>query len=47
MTRLDDREGAVLAEPPGQPAPGQAADLLAEIKATVSIVRQRLDGQFA
>ncbi len=45
--RLDDRQGAVLTGPADQPAPGQAAGVLAEIKATVSVVRQRLEDQFA
>jgi len=46
VIRLDDREGAVLTGPPGQQPPGQAADLLAEVKATVAIVRQRLEDHF-
>jgi len=47
VIRLDDRRGAVLTGPPDQPALGRAADLLADIKATVSTVRQRLEDQFA
>jgi hypothetical protein len=47
VIRLDDRHGAVLTGPPGQPAPDHASDLLAELKATVAIARQRLEDQFA
>jgi len=32
VTGLIDRDGAVVTRPPGQPAPWQAADLMAEIK---------------
>lgn len=47
VIRLDDRQGAVLTGPADLPAPGQAAGVLADIKATVSVVRQRLEDQFA
>lgn len=47
ILRLDDRHGAQLTGPEGQPAPGQAQELLAEVKATVSVVRKQLEEEFA
>ncbi|HET7013445.1 MAG TPA: DUF4132 domain-containing protein [Streptosporangiaceae bacterium] len=42
--RLDDRHGAVAQGPPDTDAPQEVIDATAEIKATVSTVRDRLDG---
>jgi hypothetical protein len=46
--RLDDRDGAVLAGPAGAAdPPAPVAELLAEVQATVSAARNRLDEMFA
>ena len=44
--RLDDRDGAVADGPPGVSVPPQVADTQAQIKATVSVTRGRLEALF-
>jgi hypothetical protein len=47
VIRLDDRQGAIAAGPSGADIPRQVSETLAEIKATVSGVRARLEALFA
>jgi Domain of unknown function (DUF4132) len=44
---LDDRHGATVNGPSDLPVPQEVAETLAELKATMSVVRQRLEGLFA
>jgi Domain of unknown function (DUF4132) len=44
--RLDDRDGAAASGPPGAVAPPPVSQAVAEIKATVRTVRQRLEALF-
>lgn len=45
--RLDDQHGAVVSGPPGVPVPSQASELVTQIRATVSMIRARLEEMFA